>query len=259
MRHSWTPTALNVNPLELGLSKGKSKCLSFRRESLASDEIRNDRANASLREHIPIFDTLGFLDPSLERRKAQLAILNEKSDRGRARRRRLMDAIDETSHEFQAQGSDLGQQYESSAIFLEGAGQPPKLPSDPVLFYEPRTFPGRRLPHAWLNTSVPSNQVSTLDLSGKGRFTIFTGHGGEPWLKAAAQMRGMLGVEVTAYAVGFGLEYEAVYNDWYRLREVEEDGCVLVRPDNFVAWRSQGIVDDCSATLERVLKKILSL
>jgi len=153
----------------------------------------------------------------------------------------------------------MSQRYQSAAIFLEGAGDPPMLPSDPVLFHEPHTYPGVRLPHAWLNTSVPQKQISTLDLSGKGKFSLFTGHGGEAWLTAAARIKEALGVDVACYAVGYGLQYEAVYNDWYRLREVNEDGCVLVRPDNFVAWRSQKIVDDCSATLEKVLRRVLNI
>ncbi|OCT49634.1 2,4-dichlorophenol 6-monooxygenase [Cladophialophora carrionii] len=217
------------------------------------------RANSSLREHIPIFESLGFLSPSLQERKQQLAVLDEVSERGRARRQQLIDSIDYTCHEFLAQGSDMGQRYDSSAIFLDGAGEPPKPPADPVLYYEPHTYPGLRLPHAWLNTSIPQKPVSTLDLSGKGRFTLFTGHGGDTWRDAAAKVKEDLGVEVAVFAVGFGLEYEAVYNDWYHRREVNEDGCVLVRPDNFVAWRSRSLAEDCPATVLGVMRKILCL
>ena len=188
-----------------------------------------------------------------------MAILDEVSERGRVQRQQLINSIDYTCHEFLAQGSDMGQRYESSAIFLEGAGEPPKPHPDPVLYYEPHTYPGVRLPHAWLNTGIPQKQVSTLDLSGKGRFTLFTGHGGDEWRKAAAKVKESLGLEVAVFAIGFGLEYEAVYNDWYHRREVNEDGCVLARPDNFVAWRSMSMVEDCSATLHGVMRKILSL
>lgn len=221
--------------------------------------MRISRANLSLREHIPIFEALGFLHPSLDERKKQLAVLDEKSQRGRAQRRKLMDAVDYTCHEFLAHGSEMGQRYSSSAIFQDGAGEPPPAPSDPALYHEPHTFPGVRLPHAWLNTSVPQTQVSTLDLAGKGRFTLFTGHGGEAWRDSVSAVSQSLGLTVAVYAIGYGLEYEAVYNDWYRLREVEEDGCVLVRPDNFVAWRSPTMIDNCTVTLERVFRRILAL
>jgi hypothetical protein len=217
------------------------------------------RANSSLREHIPIFEALGFQHPSLQERKQQLAILNETSERGRAKRRQLADAIDYTCHEFLALGSDMNQRYISESVFLKGAGDFPPLPSDLALYHEPHTFPGLRLPHAWLNTAVPQQQVSTLDLAGKGRFALFTGHGGEAWRTAASRVAQAVGIDIAVLVVGYGLEYEAVYNDWYRLREVEEDGCILVRPDNFVAWRSKTLVDDCSTALHAVFRSILAL
>lgn len=257
---SSTPTALNASPWELASFKGKSHQtpnIHPARPHLIACGIH--RANSSLREHVPIFQSLGFLHPSLDERKEQLAILDEVSERGRARRHQLIESIDYSCHEFLAHGSDMGQRYVSSAVFLEDAGSPPKPPSDPVLYYEPHTYPGVRLPHAWLNKGVPGKQVSTLDLSGKGRFTLFTGHGGDAWVQAAARAQEDLGIPIVAYTVGFGLQYEAVYNDWYHLREVEEDGCVLVRPDNFVAWRSRAVVDTCSVALQLALRHVLSI
>lgn len=186
-----------------------------------------------------------------------MAVLEENSPAGRSRRRQLSDAINYTCHEFLALGSDMNQRYRSTAVYLEDAGDEPPLPSDPALYYEPHTFPGFRLPHAWLNTAVPQEQVSTLDLAGKGRFALFIGHGGEAWRLAAREVGEAFGITISMYSVGYGLEYEAVYNDWYRLRDVEEDGCVLVRPDNFVAWRSMNLVADIRAVLEKVFRSIL--
>lgn len=181
------------------------------------------------------------------------------SDRGSRRRRELIDAIDFTSHEFLAHGSDMGQRYVSSAIFLEGAGNPPALPVDVVLYHEPHTYPGMRLPHSWLNTPVPTQQISTLDLAGQGRFSLFTGRGGEAWGDAATEVSKCLGIDVAVFAVGYGLDYEAVYNDWYRLREVQDDGCILVRPDNFIAWRSSTVASNCATALYSVFQRILCL
>jgi hypothetical protein len=48
-----------------------------------------------------------------------------------------------------------------------------------------------------------------------------------------------------------------VYGDWERRREVEEDGCVLVRPDRTVCWRSEQMQEDCDGKLLAVLKAIL--
>ena len=38
---------------------------------------------------------------------------------------------------------------------------------------------------------------------------------------------------------------------------MDEDGCVLVRPDRFVVWRSAKAVPDCEDKLLSVLNKIL--
>jgi hypothetical protein len=170
-----------------------------------------------------------------------------------------MDAIDYTCHEFLAHGSDMNQRYQSSAVYLENVGESPPPPSDSTLYHEPHTFPGLRLPHAWVNTATPGTQISTLDLAGKGKFALFTGNGGNAWLKSAETVQKALGVDIAAYSIGYGEQYEAVYNEWYHLREVDEDGCVLVRPDNFIAWRSVSVAPNCDAVLLEVMRKILSL
>lgn len=211
-----------------------------------------------MREHFPVFEALGFLHPSVEDRIKDLAKLDEVSDRGRERRKALTDGMRAACHEFLAQGSDMGQRYESSAIFRDAGDSPPQLPADAVLYHEPHTYPGCRLPHAWLNTAVPTaTQLSTLDLAGKGRFVLFTGHGGDAWRTAAKHVKKTLNLEIAVFFIGYGLEYEAVYGDWYKLREVEEDGCVLVRPDNFVAWRSLKMANNVSDKLVHVMKSIL--
>lgn len=212
-----------------------------------------------MRDHEPIFNTLGFLKPSLEERKKELLSLEDNSALGRRKRQRLMEAIDYKSHEFLALGSDMNQRYKSTAVYLEGCGEEPPLPADPALHYQPSTFPGVRLPHAWLNTAIPQKQVSTLDLAGKGRFSLFLGHGGEAWRNAARHVEQSLSLPIAVFEIGYGLEYEAVFNTWYKLREVEEDGCIVVRPDNFIAWRSQNLLTDAPERLMTVFQSILAL
>ncbi len=57
--------------------------------------------------------------------------------------------------------------------------------------------------------------------------------------------------------IGPGREYTDLYDDWARLREVTEDGCVLVRPDMHVGWRAGTIADDPAAKLCASLESIL--
>jgi 2,4-dichlorophenol 6-monooxygenase len=51
------------------------------------------------------------------------------------------------------------------------------------------------------------------------------------------------------------------YGDWRRASapDVEEDGCLLVRPDGYIAWRSVGpAADDAAKELRGVLDAVLS-
>lgn len=50
---------------------------------------------------------------------------------------------------------------------------------------------------------------------------------------------------------------EDVYGDWERRREIEEDGCVILRPDRAVCWRSMSVREDAGAAVLRVLKAVL--
>jgi len=85
--------------------------------------------------------------------------------------------------------------------------------------------------------------VSTLDIGGKGRFTVLTGIGGEAWVDAARAAAERYGIAVEAFVIGPGREYEDLFGDWAEAREVGEAGCVLVRPDEYVAWRAQDAAD----------------
>lgn len=216
------------------------------------------RANQGLRDHAPVWEALGMMDPSLEVRKRQFAELSEASEKGAARRARLQKAVNDTAHEFHGVGVEMNQRYESSAIYLKDENPRPPLPADPVLEHEITTYPGSRLPHAWINTKIPGKQFSTIDLAGHGAFCLITGIGGDKWKEAAAAASKALDVEIRSYSIGWNQDYEDVYFDWARRREISEDGCVLVRPDRFVAWRSQGIITNPEEKLLHVLKTILS-
>ncbi|KAH8687562.1 FAD binding domain-containing protein [Tricladium varicosporioides] len=216
------------------------------------------RANQGLRDHVPVWEALGMMDPSLEIRKQQFAELSEATPAGVARRQKLQTAVQGTSHEFHAVGMEMNQRYESKAIFLEDENPRPPLPKDPVLEHEITTYPGSRLPHAWLNTRFPGSQISTIDLAGHGAFSLFTSIGGGQWKTAAESVSNNLGIEIRAYSIGWKQDYEDVYSDWAQRREIAEDGCVLVRPDRFVAWRSHSMIKDPEQKLWHVLKIILS-
>ena len=100
--------------------------------------------------------------------------------------------------------------------------------------------------------------MSTLDVAGKGGFTLLTGIGGDGWRKAAEVVHSRLGVKVKVVGIGIGLEWEDVYLEWEEKVCVDEDGCVLVRPDLFVAWRSQSSENESERLLE-VMRSIMGV
>ncbi len=216
------------------------------------------RANQGLRDHAPVWEAFGMLEPSLEKTKKSFTELSEATEAGVARRKRLQDAIQLTSHEFHGLGIEMNQRYESKAVFLCDEKPRPPLPDDPVLEHDITTYPGSRLPHAWLNMRMPGKLFSTIDLAGHGAFCLLTGIGGDQWKAAAIQVAQQLSVEINAYSIGWRQDYEDVYFDWAKRREIKEDGCVLVRPDRFVAWRSDSMVPACEEKLMVVMKSILS-
>ena len=203
------------------------------------------RANDGFRDHLRVWEALGILPDDLAERKAILAELRSPTPAGQKRRTALQAATLNTCHEFHGLGIEMNQIYRSEAIYTADEAEDFTLQGlaaqDPILFHMRSTYPGRRLPHAWLNKSKPSQApISTIDLAGRGAFSIFTGLGGESWKDAVQNVCRMLGPDFTinVFPIGPGLDWEDVYYEWARIREVEESGAVLVRPDRFVAWRS---------------------
>jgi 2,4-dichlorophenol 6-monooxygenase len=213
------------------------------------------RANKSIEEFGPIFDALGLSDTSdPELMQARIDGRAANTAAGQRQRQALREALELKDYEFNAHGVELGQRYDSAAVVSDGTPEP-AYTRDRELYYHPTTWPGARLPHVWLGRG--GHKVSTHDLAGKGRFCLLTGIAGEAWAQAAATAGAKLGIEVAAHVIGPGREYIDVYEDWARAREVGEDGCVLVRPDAHVAWRSDGLADDPETELGRVLAAVL--
>jgi len=58
-------------------------------------------------------------------------------------------------------------------------------------------------------------------------------------------------------AIGWEQDYEDVYRDWEKEREVDEDGVILVMPDRYVCWRAVEADGDCTKKLMEVMRKVL--
>jgi hypothetical protein len=207
---------------------------------------------------VPVWDVLGVMALTVEERMKQFAELSAATPKGAARRARLRDAVQGTAHDFHGVGVEMNQRYESKAIYLadEKEARPP-LPEDPILHYESTTYPGSRLPHAWVNKRTPVKAISTIGLAGHEVFCLITGIGGEGWRSASETVSGELRVGIKCVGVGWECEWEDVHGDWARRREVGESGAVLVRPDRVVAWRATEWVGDGEGKLRKVMRSIL--
>lgn len=214
------------------------------------------RANQSSREFGGIFEVLGLT--SAENAEAMVAALDElkaDSDAGRAKRAALAAELERKNYEFNAHGVELGQFYESSAVIADGSGKPSDG-RDPELYFTPGTSPGAPLPHAWVGNQT--ERYSTLDLAPSTRFTVFTGIAGQAWADAAERIAARTGLPLGAVVIGPGREVSDLYFDWARLRGVEEDGVLLVRPDKIVAFRAAELVEDPERALMEALEVILA-
>lgn len=216
------------------------------------------RANKSIEEFGPIFEALGLLE-SIDPVKMQQNMDARCADTPEAeeQREKIRQAIAAKVYEFDAHGIEMNQRYRSDAIATDGQPEP-EFAEDPVLHYAPTTWPGARVPHAWL-WSEKGDKASTLDLTGKGRFTVLTGIGGEAWVEAAQEAGEALGLDIAAHVIGPRREWTDPAGDWARAREVRDGGIVLVRPDQHVCWRREAMVDDPVAELTRALKSVLAL
>jgi 2,4-dichlorophenol 6-monooxygenase len=214
------------------------------------------RANRSSREFVQFFEVLGLLDAEDE--AAMSAAIEERkanTPAGAAKRAALVEAMELKHYEFNAHGVEMGQFYASSAIVPDGSVRREPV-RDPELYFEPSAVPGARLPHAWVGSG--RGRVSTLDLAPMSRFTLFTGIAGERWAEAAAGVGRELGVDLATVVIGPGRAVIDLYYDWARLREVEEDGVLLVRPDKHIGWRSDRLPADPAGALRQALVSMLS-
>ncbi|CAL76106.1 2,4-dichlorophenol 6-monooxygenase (2, 4-dichlorophenol hydroxylase) [Bradyrhizobium sp. ORS 278] len=215
------------------------------------------RANKSIEEFGPIFQALGLLD-SVDPVKMQqnMDARCDRTEQAEQQRAKIRETIASKVYEFDAHGVEMNHRYRSDAIVTDGQAEP-AFTRDPELHFQQTTWPGARLPHAWL-FGKDGTKISTLDLAGHGKFTVLTGIGGETWVQAARKLGQELGIEIDAHVIGPRQVWQDLDGDWSRLREVRDGGIVLTRPDQHVCWRRETLAEDPAAELRRVFKQILA-
>ena len=214
------------------------------------------RANQSIAEFGPIFEALGLTDTQDPvKMKKNMDERKQNSPKAEKQRQALREAIAFKKYEFDAHGVEMNHRYKSNSVLTEGDKEP-EFKKDKELFYEPTTYPGARIPHAWVYNKKGVKH-SLLDLCGKGNFSIFTGIGGEEWLKAAKNIETQLGIKIQCNIIGPDQDFEDHAGEWSSIREISDSGLILVRPDQHICWRSKDMISNSSEKLMDVMKKIL--
>jgi 2,4-dichlorophenol 6-monooxygenase len=226
---------------------------SAERAPVAKQIVR--RANQSSREFGQFFEVLGLAEARTEAQmREQIEERKANTPAGAAKRAALVKAMELKNYEFNAHGVELGQFYESAAIVTDGSARPAPI-RDPELYYQASTVPGSRLPHVWVGDAA--RKLSTLDVAPYTRFTLITGIAGQAWAAAAAKVAAELAVPLETVVIGPGREVTDLYYDWSRIREVAEDGVLLVRPDKHIGWRSVTLPDDPERALRAAVTRLL--
>jgi 2,4-dichlorophenol 6-monooxygenase len=211
------------------------------------------RANQSRRDFAGLRE---WFDPDADDPVAAgLESLQDRGPHGSELRDRMYRALRLKNYEFNAHGVDSNQRYVSSATLNDEGDTDEQWQRDRELYAQPSTQPGAKLPHAWL-VGRDGRRVSTLDVIGNGTFSVVTGLSGRTWEDAATS----LGVPWLR-AVVIGAEGAAdPYGEWWAVREIDEAGVLLVRPDGHIAWRHIEAVHDpeiASRLLTEALASVL--
>jgi 2,4-dichlorophenol 6-monooxygenase len=146
----------------------------------------------------------------------------------------------------------MNQLYQSMAV-LEDVTMTP-APRDTQLYCHVTTRPGVKIPQAWL-ANRNHDRVSTLDLVGRGQFTLVTGLTGTFCAAAATSLNAAY---LRTLVIG-SPHAQDVYCSWQNIREIEESGALLIRPDRVVAWRRKSAAATAADAVEALAAALQSI
>jgi 2,4-dichlorophenol 6-monooxygenase len=174
---------------------------------------------------------------------------------GDTRRETVARLMASQSMEFKEHNVEYGFRARSAAVVDDGTPEPAN--PDDVRIYQPSTWPGSPLPHAWVERQ--GQRVPLRSVASPGSFLLIAGERGEEWCAAAEKAAAERGIELVAVRVGH------LDGDWLdprltfvRVREFGPEGAILVRPDRVVAFRSMGPSSAPDADIAEALDRILA-
>ncbi|EXJ61491.1 uncharacterized protein A1O5_11807 [Cladophialophora psammophila CBS 110553] len=188
---------------------------------------------------------VGFIPGQRELNRARMEALLEDSDIGETFRAQLRYLIKSQMIEYSALDLELGFSYWRGGALVSDRTERP--PIDPLgQTYVQVSRPGHRLPHVWLEEKDDRAHrvLSTHDLIKKTEdYLLITDQYGSVWIEAIQKAVGELKVNVGIAQIGplaSGLRpcaYVDREDRWPKESQLRRGGAILVRPDNFVAWR----------------------
>lgn len=134
--------------------------------------------------------------------------------------------------EFDAPGIHFGMYYKDSSIVCT---EPGEGPVDDPHHYVPHARPGARAPHLWI-----SEGVALFDLLSPCGFTLLK-------LDDTQDTRSL---EEAARARGIPLKVLKLDNA--EARDLYQNGLVLIRPDQHIAWRGDSVPEKAESLIARV-------
>ena len=158
-----------------------------------------------------------------------------------SRRDAIDAAVQEQATHFDMLGLQLGYVYAEGALSRDGA--PPAPITDPSIF-DPTGEVGARLPHGWL-----VDGRSTLDLVATDAMTLISVGAHDAWAAATAS------AQVALHHVRLG--EDAAISAWRLRCRLGDDGALLVRPDQHIAWRRDTLPHSPAAELAAALATVL--
>jgi 2,4-dichlorophenol 6-monooxygenase len=88
-------------------------------------------------------------------------------------------------------------------------------------------------------------------------FVLLTGRASPALTEAAAHAAACFGVRIDVVPITAAGDVQDPRHDWRRIREVGDDGALLVRPDQIIAWRCLEGLADPAAQLQAVMQVVL--
>lgn len=214
-------------------------------------------ALANAQHHFRIDEALGLsADAEPAANWASMARLWDADPANDRLREAVFKAVQAQRIGFRHHNIEFGYVYRAGALVPDGGS--PYEPLDPIRIYEPSTRPGHPLPHAWISRT--GEKIALGDMVSGGHFLLIAGEDGDPWVRAASDLASRYHLRLRAFSLGLDEgDYIDLRGTWTRLRRMDRGGCLVVRPDRYIAFHAPTAVADPLQALKQALDSLARL